>query len=191
MKMLIKLIRTDLIQAKIIEESSTFNLINLSYFLLRSKTCRIHFFVRLRSSNSLLSLFAKYYLNKFFIEIGQNTKIGKYFFMPHPRCIIIANNVVIGEHVHVSQYVTIGGNFKKTKKLNNGEVQKLPIISNYVNIHPGSVVGGPVIINEHVIVGANSVITKDVPPNSIVFGQNKLANKKIKVAIEGGNFKTI
>jgi serine O-acetyltransferase len=188
MKNILKLLRTDLIQAKIIKESSSFNFFILLYLFLSSKTCRIHFFVRLRSSNFLLSLLAKLYLDQFLIEIGQNTKIGKYFFMPHPRCIIIANNVVIGEHVHISQYVTIGGNFKKIKKLKNGEFQKLPIISNYVNIHPSAVIGGPVTIYEHVIVGANSVITKDVPSNSIVYGQNKLADKKIEVSIEGGSF---
>lgn len=188
MKSILKLLRTDLIQAKILKESSSFNLSRFLYLFIISKTCRIHFFVRLRSSKTLLSLLAKLYLDQFLIEIGENTKIGKYFFMPHPRCIIIANSVVIGEHVHISQYVTIGGNFKKIKKLNNGEIQKLPIISNYVNIHPSAVIGGPVTINEHVIVGANSVVTKDVPSNSLVYGQNKLADKKIEVAFDGGNF---
>jgi len=55
-------------------------------------------------------------------------------------------------------------------------------------IHPGAVIGGPVIIGNDVIIGANSVVTHDVPSNSIVFGQNQLAKKKIKIPPTGGEF---
>jgi len=137
------------------------------------------------------SFIAKIYLDRFFIEIGPKTQIGKYFWMPHPRCIIIANHVVIGEHVHVGQYVTIGGNFKKTKLLKDGKIQKLPILGNRINIHPGAVIGGPVTLGDDIIIGANAVVTHDVPSNTIVFGQNQFANKKINIPDEGGSFKQI
>lgn len=55
-------------------------------------------------------------------------------------------------------------------------------------IHPGAVIGGPVIIGDDVIIGANSVVTRDVPSNSIVYGQNTLAKKKIKIPETGGEF---
>jgi len=184
-------IKTDLIQAKMLKEEDKLSKCKFFYLFIKSKTCRIHTFVRLRSANILLSYIAKKYLDRYFIEIGKNTKIGNYFFMPHPRCIIIANNVVLGDNVHVAQYVTIGGNFKKTKLLDNGEVQKLPIIGSRVMIHPSSVIGGPVTIGDDVIVGANSTITKDIPSNSIAFAQNTLANKKIKVPKDGGSFEVI
>ncbi|WP_159476922.1 hypothetical protein [Dyadobacter sp. 3J3] len=133
-------------------------------------------------------MISKIYLDSFHIEIGTKCKIGRYFWLPHPRCIIIADFVVIGEHVHVGQYVTIGGNFKKTKILADGAIQKLPILGNRINIHPGAVIGGPVSIGNDVIIGANAVITHDVANNSMAFGQNQIARKKIVLPNEGGSY---
>ena len=111
--------------------------------------------------------------------------------MPHPRCIILAGSVVIGEHVHIGQYVTVGGNFKKVKQNPDGTIQKLPIIGDRVMVHPSAVIGGPVTVGNDVIVGANAVVTKDVPNNTIVFNLNQFARKKIKLPPEGGQFDII
>lgn len=185
---ILKLIESDLIQARIWKGEKDLSLLRFLFFFIKSKTCRIHAFVRFRRSNKLLALIAKLYLNRFLIEIGSRTIIGSHFFMPHPRCIIIANDIIIGNHVHVGQYVTLGGNFKKTKTREDGSVQKLPIIGNNVNILPGAVIGGPVTVSNDVIIGANSVTTHDVPSNSIVYGQNQRANKKIILPPSGGSF---
>ena len=188
MSTLLNIIKTDLIQSKILKNNAELSIFKLFYLFLRSKTCRMHLFVRLRSSNIFLAYIAKKYLDRYLIEIGRNTKIGSNFFMPHPRCIIIADDVVIGNYVHVAQYVTIGGNFRKTKSLNDGNIQKLPIIGDRVMVNPGAVIGGPVTIGDDVIIGANSTITKDVLSNSIAYAQNKLASKKIKISEDCGTF---
>ena len=187
----LNLVRTDLIQAKLLNENSNLNYLKLILFFLKSRTCRIHLFIRLRNSNTFLSYISKKYLDMYFIEIGKDTQIGEYFFLPHPRCIIIANDVKIGQHVHVAQYVTIGGNFKKTKISFDGRIQKFPIIGNRVMIHPSAVIGGPITIGDDVIVGANSVITKDVISNSIVYSQNKIAKKRIIVFPSGGEIEIL
>jgi len=184
-------VKSDLIQAKIIRQGVKFSYLKFIYIFFRSRTCRIHTFIRLRSKNKFLAYIAKKYLDRYFIEVGHNTNIGKYFWMPHPRCIIIADNVVLGDYIHVGQYVTIGGSFKKIRKLINGDVQKLPIIGNRVMIHPGAVIGGPVTVGNDVIIGANAVVTKDIQSNSMCFGQNQLAKKKIKIPPEGGKFEII
>lgn len=184
----LEFVKSDLVQSKILSEGDYLSIWKFVYLFFRSRTCRIHTNVRLRSTNKFLAYISKKYLDRYFIEIGTNTKIGKYFFMPHPRCIIIASDVIIGENVHVGQYVTIGGNFKKEKKLDNGEIQMVPIISDRVMIHPSAVIGGPVSIGSDVIIGANSTITKDIPSNSIAYGQNQLSNKKISIPRDGGSF---
>lgn len=186
-----ELIRTDLVQARILKEHENLSYPKFTYLFIRSRTCKVHTFVRLRSSNAFIAFIAKIWLDRFFIEIGSKTQIGKYFYMPHPRCIIIANHVVIGEHVHIGQYVTIGGNLKKTKLHKDGKIQKLPILGNRINIHSGAVIGDPVTLNDDIIVGANAVVTRDVPSNTIVFGQNQCANKKITIPNEGGMFNQI
>lgn len=115
MQQTINLIRTDLVQARILNEKHQLNYFRLFYLFFRSRTCRIQTFIRLRKANSIFSFISKLFLDRYFIEVGTNTIIGEYFYLPHPRCIIIANHVLIGSHVHVGQYVTIGGSFKKKK----------------------------------------------------------------------------
>lgn len=183
-KTILQLIKSDLIQARILKKEDKLNFLKFLFYFCKSKTCRVQTFIRLRATNNILSYLSKKYLDGLFIEIGKNTIIDEYFFLPHPRCIIIANNVQIGKHVHIGQYVTIGGNLKKTRELTTGIIQKMPIIGDRVMINPGSVVGGPVKIGSDVILGANSVITKDVDSNSIAFSQNKIANKKITLSSE-------
>lgn len=185
------LIKTDLIQAKILKEGQSLSFLKLIFLFLKSKTCRIHTYIRLRKGNKLISFIAKKALSSYFIEIGAGTQIGKYFFLPHPRCIIIANDVVIGEHVHIGQYVTLGGNNKRTKILRDGRLLKFPIIGDRVSINPGAVVGGPVQVGNDVVIGANSVVTRDVLSNSIIYGQNQVSSKKIEVSKEGGLYITL
>lgn len=188
---IIDFVKTDLIQSKKIKQSTKFNYLTWLFYFFTSKQVRIQTMVRFRRGNLFLSIISKLWLDRFFIEIGRQTKIGSYFFLPHPRCIIIANDVELGNHIHVGQHVTIGGNFKKKRKLDDGNIQKLPIIGSRVHIHPGAVIGGPVTIGNDFIVGANSVVTHDVSSNSIVYGQNTIASKKIKIPNTGGEFTII
>ena len=189
---MLELFRTDLVQAKLLKADDTLGALRFALFFAKSRTCRIHFFIRLRASNcGLLRYFSKRWLSRYFIEVGSNTKIGTHFWLPHPRCIIIADHVIIGDHVHIGQYVTIGGNFKKVRILETGEEQRLPILGSRINVHPGAVIGGPVQIGSQVIIGANAVVTKDVPNNVIVFGQNVIMKKRINLPPEGGRFEVI
>jgi serine O-acetyltransferase len=66
---------------------------------------------------------------------------------------------LIGDYCHIYQQVTIG----------NGK-NGIPSIGNNVTIYPGAKVVGGITIGEDVIIGANCVVTKDIPPHSIVAG---------------------
>lgn len=105
--------------------------------------------------------------------------IGSYFMLPHPHNIIIAAES-IGDNVQINQNVTLGGNMRKTKQRSWG-IQKLPILKNNVVIYSNAVVGGPVIVNEHVIIGANCTCTHDVEANTMLFNQTKVSTRKIEV----------
>jgi len=186
MKELLELIKSDLIQAKIKVSESKLNLFWLTRYFFYSRTIRVIVFLRLSQVDSVLvSAIARSALKLRFIEFGK-VVLGKGIFLPHPQSIIVAGGVKIGDHVHIAQYVTIGGSFKKSRVMEDGATQYLPIIGNKVMIHPGAVIGGPVTIGDEVIIGANSVVTKDIPSNSIVYGQNQLANKKVTIPKEGG-----
>ena len=104
--------------------------------------------------------------------------------LPHPRNIIIFSESV-GDWVQINQNSTIGGNFKKTVERKWG-TQRAPILGNHIVICPNSVVGGPVIIEDHVIVGSNCTCTHDVPSHTMVYNKQFISNKKI--VVERGTF---
>ena len=189
MKTFLKLIRSDAEQAGFCKGGKV-SLARLALLCIFSRTLRVIFLVRLSQAGVILTQLSQYFLRKRFIEIGC-IELGSHFFLPHPQSIIIAAGVKIGSHVHVGQYVTIGGNFKKTKTLPDGTVQNLPIVGDRVMIHPGAVIGGPVTIGNDVVIGANSVVTVDVPPNTIVVGQNNFSKKKISVPASGGCYEEL
>lgn len=119
----------------------------------------------LRPKKHLLPLYIvarfayKHNMYKFGIEVPYNTKIGGGFYIGHFSCIMVNNHAVLGNRVRISQGVTIGSTPKG-----------YPVIGNDVYIGAGAKVIGNVRIGNNVDVGANSVVTKDVPDNSVVAG---------------------
>lgn len=113
-------------------------------------------------------------------------KIGDALMLPHPRNIIISAES-IGNFVQINQNTTIGGNMKKTKQREWG-LQKLPIIGNHVVIYTNAVVGGPVLISDHVILGANCVCTHDVQPHTMIYCKQYQSIKK--VVVDNGSYQT-
>ena len=53
-----------------------------------------------------------------------------------------------------------------------------PRIGNRVYIAAGAKVLGDITIGDDVIIGANAVVTKDVPPDVVVVGANRIMAKK-------------
>ncbi len=82
----------------------------------------------------------------------------------HPKC-------VIGDRVLIGQGVTIGGSFGSG----------IPKINDDVWIGPGARIFGGISIGKNCVIGANSVVTKDVPDNCIVGGIPAKIIKKIQV----------
>lgn len=74
--------------------------------------------------------------------------------------------------------------------MESGEVQKLPTIGSSDHISR-SRDWWPSALGDEVIVGANAVVTKDVPNNSMCVGQYQIAEKKIKIPREGGEYKML
>lgn len=140
--------------------------------------------VRVRvDGGSAVSFLAKIYLYRHLIEVGSDVRIGKGLKMPHPKNIIIANTAIIGDDVQINHGVTIGENFKRSR-LVEGHTRKIAIIGNHVSILPNAIIGGPVIIGDSVVVGANSVVTKDVPEGSIMFGQNQIKRIEAETGVQ-------
>jgi serine acetyltransferase len=119
------------------------------------------------------------------IEAGESLHIGRALRLPHPQCIILGDGVRIGDDVSIAQFVTIGGNFRKSRRRVDF-IQQLPIVGSRVVIGPGAVVGGPVTIGDDVVIGANAVITKDIPSNRLAYGLSQVSTRRIVVDPTGG-----
>ncbi len=96
-------------------------------------------------------------------EIFELTPIGKGLHIAHSGCIVVHTDAVLGENVSLSQGVTIG------QTIRDGKPQ-LPVIGNNVYLAPGAKVIGGVRVGNDVAVGANAVVTHDVPDGAVVAG---------------------
>lgn len=100
---------------------------------------------------------------KFGIQIHSYGKIDKGLYIIHYSGIFINGNVVIGKNFTISQGVSIGVTNRGLKKGN-------PIIGDNVYIGPGAIIIGNVTIGNDAAIGANAVVTKDLPPFAVAVG---------------------
>lgn len=105
----------------------------------------------------------RHYQFKYGIQIPWHTKIGKGFYIGHFGGIVVNGGTVIGKNCNISQGVTIG-------QANRGPRKGCAIIGDNVYIGPGAKIVGHVNIGNNVAIGANAVVTKDVPDNAVVAG---------------------
>jgi serine O-acetyltransferase len=97
------------------------------------------------------------------IEIHPGATIGRRFFIDHGMGVVIGETTEIGDDVMLYHGVTLGG-----RSLEHGK--RHPTVGDRVTIGAGAKVLGPVIIGDDSAVGANAVVTHDVPPASIATG---------------------
>lgn len=99
------------------------------------------------------------------IEIHPGAKIGKRFFIDHGMGVVIGETAEIGDDVMMYHGVTLGGHGWWADK--KGQ-KRHPTVKNNVVLGVGSTLLGPVTIGENSKIGADALIVKDVPKNSIV-----------------------
>ncbi|TFG26256.1 MAG: serine O-acetyltransferase [Promethearchaeota archaeon] len=97
------------------------------------------------------------------IEIHPGANIGRDFFIDHGGGVVIGETSEIGDNVTIYQGVVLGGT--------TGEpIKRHPTVGNNVVIGTGAKLLGPITIGDNVRIGANSVVVRDIPPNSVVVG---------------------
>ena len=97
------------------------------------------------------------------IEIHPAATIGRRFFIDHGMGVVVGSTSEIGDDVMLYQGVTLGGRSLQ-------KVKRHPTIGDRVTIGAGAKVLGPITIGAGSAVGANAVVVKDAPPDSIVTG---------------------
>ncbi len=99
------------------------------------------------------------------IDIHPGATIGRNFFIDH-GFTVIGETALIGDDVTIYQNVTLGG----TSPTDGIAGKRHPTISDGAIIGSGAQVLGPITIGRRARVGANAVVTKDVPEATTVVG---------------------
>ena len=99
------------------------------------------------------------------IDIHPGATIGKNFFIDH-GFTVIGETVEIGDNVTIYQCVTLGG----TNPTNGVGGKRHPTIEDNVIIGSGAQVIGPITVGTRARIGANAVVTDDVPEGATMIG---------------------
>src|SRR5512133_2991523 len=97
------------------------------------------------------------------VEIHPGATIGRKFFIDHGMGVVIGETAEIGDNVTLYHGVTLGG-------VTWDKVKRHPTLGDNVVIGSGAKVLGPFTVGANSKIGSNSVVVKEVPPNSSVVG---------------------
>ena len=104
------------------------------------------------------------------IEIHPGAKIGKNLFIDHGMGVVIGETSEIGNNVTIYHMATLGGIAPSINSNDQRQVKRHPTLSDCVVIGSGAQILGPVMIGANAKIGANAVVTKDVPENAVMVG---------------------
>ena len=122
------------------------------------------------------------------IEIHPAAKIGKNFFIDHGMGVVIGETSKIEDNVTLYHSVTLGGISPSTNSEEQRGIKRHPTLKNNVVVGSGAQVLGPIIVGEFAKIGANAVVTRDVPEHAIMVGV-PAKNIKTKTDIKDTSFK--
>jgi serine O-acetyltransferase len=99
------------------------------------------------------------------IDIHPGAKIGRHLFVDH-GFTVIGETADIGDNVTIYQCVTLGG----TNPANGKGGKRHPTLEDNVIVGSGAQILGPITVGQRARVGANAVVTDDVPEGATMIG---------------------
>ena len=104
------------------------------------------------------------------IEIHPGAKIGKNLFIDHGMGVVIGETSEIGDNVTIYHMVTLGGISPSINSNNQRNIKRHPTLMDNVVVGSGAQILGPVFVGKNAKIGANAVVTKNVPENAVMVG---------------------
>lgn len=97
------------------------------------------------------------------VEIHPGATIGRNFFIDHGMGVVIGETAEVGDNVTIYHGVTLGGTSSE-------KVKRHPTLEDNVVVGAGAKVLGAITIGEGSRIGANAVVVKSAPQNSVIVG---------------------
>ena len=104
------------------------------------------------------------------IEIHPKANIGKNLFIDHGMGVVIGETSEIGDNVTIYHMATLGGISPSVNSNEQRNIKRHPTLKDNVVIGSGAQILGPVTVGKNAKIGANAVVTKDVPENAVMVG---------------------
>ena len=104
------------------------------------------------------------------IEIHPKANIGKNLFIDHGMGVVIGETSEIGDNVTIYHMATLGGISPSVNSNEQRNIKRHPTLKDNVVVGSGAQILGPVTIGKNAKIGANAVVTKDVPENAVMVG---------------------
>ena len=99
------------------------------------------------------------------VELPWDTEIGPNLKLHHGQALVVNHETAIGANCTLRHSTTIGN-----KKLANNSISGSPKIGSNVDIGSNAVILGPITVGNNSVIGAGSVVVKDVPDGAVVVG---------------------
>ncbi len=104
------------------------------------------------------------------IEIHPKANIGKNLFIDHGMGVVIGETSEIGDNVTIYHMATLGGISPSVNSNKQRNIKRHPTLKDNVVVGSGAQILGPVTVGKNAKIGANAVVTKDVPENAVMVG---------------------
>jgi len=130
----------------------------LCSFLRTAEPRRLH-----RPLELLARLWLRRLRHAYGIDVPASTRVGPGLYINHPGGIVVHNQATIGANCNLSHGVTLGEG-------NRGPRKGFPVVGDGVYIGPGAKLVGGIAVGDDVAIGANCVVTADVPDHAVVVG---------------------
>ena len=111
------------------------------------------------------------------IELPWDTQVGENLQLQHGHGLVVNHETIIGANCILRHSTTIGN-----KKLPDGSFSAAPKIGNNVDIGTHVVIIGSITVGNNAVIGAGSVVVKDVPEGAIVVGNPARVIRIVKTA---------
>jgi serine O-acetyltransferase len=122
-------------------------------------------YLRDSGKSSLARLVEARVQRKFGVFVSHRAVFPRSLRLRHPVGVVIGEGVQLGERVTIYQNVTLGG-----ARVGDMDAQNYPRVGDDTVIFAGAIIIGNVHIGRRCTIGANSVVTRDIPDDSTAVG---------------------